>query len=81
MNSISLFTAIPLGAAFLTALLGRKIKGLPDWLGSLGTFSLLGLSIFSAVVVKNAGGQVKRIPFVTGFSTTDIIKRIVDLYT
>ena len=58
MNSISLFTAIPLGAAFLTALLGRKIKGLPDWLGSLSTFSLFGLSIFSLLVVKSAGGQL-----------------------
>ena len=37
--------------------------------------------IIGSDVVKKAGGQVKRIPFVTGFSTTDIIKKIVDLYT
>ena len=36
--------------------------------------------IIGADVVKRRGGQVKRIPFVTGFSTTDIITKIVDLY-
>jgi len=37
--------------------------------------------IIGADVVRGRGGEVKRIPFVTGFSTTDVIKRIVDLYT
>ncbi len=36
--------------------------------------------IIGADVVKRRGGEVKRIPFVTGFSTTDIIKTIVDLH-
>jgi len=36
--------------------------------------------IIGADVVKGKGGKVKRIPFVTGFSTTDIITKIVDLY-
>ncbi len=36
--------------------------------------------IIGADVVKKRGGEVKRIPFVTGFSTTDIIRTIVDLY-
>jgi len=36
--------------------------------------------IIGADVVKNRGGEVKRIPFVTGFSSTDIITKIVDLY-
>ncbi|MBW1784218.1 MAG: D-glycero-beta-D-manno-heptose 1-phosphate adenylyltransferase [Deltaproteobacteria bacterium] len=36
--------------------------------------------IIGADVVKNAGGQVRRIPFVTGFSTTDIIKKILTLH-
>ena len=36
--------------------------------------------IIGADVLKRRGGTVKRIPFVTGFSTTDIIKRVVDLY-
>jgi len=36
--------------------------------------------IIGADVVKKRGGEVKRIPFVTGFSTTDIITKIVGLY-
>jgi len=36
--------------------------------------------IIGADVVKKKGGKVKTIPFVTGFSTTDIITKIVDLY-
>ncbi len=34
--------------------------------------------IIGADVVKAAGGKVKRIPFVTGFSTTAIIEKILD---
>ena len=36
--------------------------------------------IIGSDVVKGAGGEVKRIPFVTGFSTTDIINRVVTRY-
>jgi len=36
--------------------------------------------IIGSNVVKQAGGEVKRIPFVAGFSTTDIIDRIVEKY-
>ena len=36
--------------------------------------------IIGSDVVKNRGGEVKRIPFVTGCSTTDIINRIVERY-
>ncbi len=36
--------------------------------------------IIGADVVKKAGGDVKRIPFVTGFSTTDIVNRVVERY-
>ena len=36
--------------------------------------------IIGAHVVKKRGGEVKRIPFVTGFSTTGIITKIVGLY-
>ena len=32
--------------------------------------------IIGADVVKEAGGEVKRIPFISGFSTTEIIKKI-----
>ena len=36
--------------------------------------------IIGSDVVKKAGGEVKRIPFVTGFSSTDIINRVVERY-
>jgi len=36
--------------------------------------------IIGADVVKAAGGEVKRIPFVAGFSTSAIIEKVVDLY-
>ena len=36
--------------------------------------------IIGADVVKAAGGEVRRIPFVKGHSTTDIIERIVRRY-
>jgi rfaE bifunctional protein nucleotidyltransferase chain/domain len=35
--------------------------------------------IIGADVVKGAGGEVKTIPFVTGFSTTDLIDRLREL--
>jgi len=35
--------------------------------------------IIGSDVVRKAGGEVKRIPFVEGFSTTDIIEKIQDL--
>jgi D-beta-D-heptose 7-phosphate kinase/D-beta-D-heptose 1-phosphate adenosyltransferase len=36
--------------------------------------------IIGADVVKADGGEVRRIPFVTGYSTTDIIDKIVRRY-
>jgi len=36
--------------------------------------------IIGADVVKANGGQVQRIPFVTGYSTTDIIHKILSRY-
>ena len=35
--------------------------------------------IIGADVVRKAGGEVMRIPYVSGFSTTDLIKKIKDL--
>jgi rfaE bifunctional protein nucleotidyltransferase chain/domain len=35
--------------------------------------------IIGSEVVKEAGGEVKRIPFVEGFSTTELIEKIRDL--
>ena len=36
--------------------------------------------IIGADMVKKRGGEVKRVPFVTGFSTTEIITKIAALY-
>jgi D-beta-D-heptose 7-phosphate kinase/D-beta-D-heptose 1-phosphate adenosyltransferase len=36
--------------------------------------------IIGSDVVKAAGGEVRRIPFVDGFSSTDIIEKIMELY-
>lgn len=63
MNSIPLFTIIPLACAFLIALAGKKIKGLPGFLSSMGIFTLAGLSVSSLfwfneskVLVYKVGG-------------------------
>jgi D-beta-D-heptose 7-phosphate kinase/D-beta-D-heptose 1-phosphate adenosyltransferase len=48
---------------------------LPDILVKGGDWSEE--EIIGADVVKAAGGEVKRIPFVTGFSTTAIIEKIL----
>ncbi len=57
------FTIIPLLAAFLIAFLGKKIKGLGDFLSSLGTLSLLVLSVYSIsevlahkIIIYKVGG-------------------------
>ena len=50
---------------------------LPDILVKGGDWSEE--DIIGADVVKKAGGEVKRIPYISGFSTTDIIKRIKDI--
>ncbi len=36
--------------------------------------------IIGADVVKAGGGEVRRVPFVKGYSTSDIIKKIAQLY-
>jgi len=50
---------------------------LPDILVKGGDWSEE--DIIGADVVKKAGGEVKRIPYISGFSTTDIIKKIKDI--
>jgi D-beta-D-heptose 7-phosphate kinase/D-beta-D-heptose 1-phosphate adenosyltransferase len=37
--------------------------------------------IIGGDAVKGAGGEVRRIPFVTGFSTSDLIEKILELYS
>jgi len=54
-NIIPLFTAIPLAGAFLTAIAGKKIKRLPDILGSLVTLTLLCLSIVAIKLTNTYG--------------------------
>ncbi len=53
-----LCVAVPLGGAFLTALLGRQIPRLPDLLGALATLGALLLSVWSVHVVNVYGTVV-----------------------
>ena len=46
-NIIPLFIIVPLAGAFLISIIARKSKKLPDFLGNLATFILLGLSVLS----------------------------------
>lgn len=52
---------------------------LPDILVKGGDWSEK--EIIGAGVVKEAGGEVRRIPFVAGFSTTDVIEKIIELHS
>ena len=54
---IPLFVAIPLGGAFLVALIGRKIPRLPDLMVSTASLFLLVLAIYS-VKLANAHGTI-----------------------
>ncbi len=49
---LPLFVIIPLGAAFLISLLGKKIEKIPDVLANSATLILLALSLHSFVLVK-----------------------------
>ncbi|MBL7069016.1 MAG: monovalent cation/H+ antiporter subunit D family protein [Candidatus Omnitrophica bacterium] len=61
MSIIPLFIAIPLGAAFLVSLFGRRIKILPDLLANLCTASLGILSLLSVGIVREHGMLVYKI--------------------
>ena len=52
---VPLCVAVPLGGAFLTALLGRKSARLPDVLGFLATLAALLLSLLTIRLVRDAG--------------------------
>ncbi|MBU0709528.1 MAG: hypothetical protein KJ793_02320, partial [Candidatus Omnitrophica bacterium] len=52
MNILPFFVIVPLAAAFLISLLGKKIKAIPDILGSLGALILLLLSLYSVKLVN-----------------------------
>ncbi|MFC1809491.1 complex I subunit 5 family protein [Candidatus Omnitrophota bacterium] len=49
---IPLFVALPLAGAFITALMGKKVKSLPDVVGSIITFALLCLSLYAVKVTS-----------------------------
>jgi len=57
VNVIPFFVIIPLAGAFLTSLIAKKIKKLPDILGNLTTFSLLGISVL-AIYLTNTHGTL-----------------------
>jgi multicomponent Na+:H+ antiporter subunit D len=54
-NLLPFFVAVPLGAAFLIALLGKRLSWIPDLLGFLATGGLLVLSFGSAQLVLTHG--------------------------
>jgi len=58
---LPLFVAIPLGAAFLNSLVGKKIRRLPDLLSGIATLCLAGLSIYSVILFKQSGIMVYKV--------------------
>src|SRR3989338_6309571 len=51
-NIIPLFVVIALAGAFITAIIGKKFKRLPDLIGSLSTALLLALSLYAVKIVS-----------------------------
>ncbi|MBA3062964.1 MAG: NADH/ubiquinone/plastoquinone (complex I), partial [Atribacteria sp.] len=54
-NIIPLFVAISLLGAFLTSIIGKRLKWLPDLIGSLTTLILLVLSLITVRIVATQG--------------------------
>ncbi len=54
-NILPLFVGISLAGAFLTSLVGKKLKWLPDLMGSLTTLILLVLSLITVQIVATQG--------------------------
>ena len=54
-NILPLFVGISLAGAFLTSLVGKKLKWLPDLMGSLTTLILLVLSLITVRIVATQG--------------------------
>jgi multicomponent Na+:H+ antiporter subunit D len=61
MKYLPFFIIIPLAAAIITALLGRRIKGLGDILTVLASFALLAFSFFSLKIVAAQGVAVYKL--------------------
>jgi len=60
-NILPLFVAIPLAVAFLTSLLGKKIKGLSDVASAIATFALAFISVYSVFLFKENGVLVYKV--------------------
>ncbi|MBA7498985.1 Na(+)/H(+) antiporter subunit D [subsurface metagenome] len=54
-NILPLFVGISLAGAFLTSIVGKKLKWLPDLMGSVTTFILLVLSLITVRIVATQG--------------------------
>ena len=54
-NILPLFVGISLAGAFLTSIVGKKLKWFPDLMGSLTTLILLGLSLITIRIVATQG--------------------------
>ncbi|MBU3912449.1 MAG: monovalent cation/H+ antiporter subunit D family protein [Candidatus Omnitrophica bacterium] len=52
---LPLFVVIPLGAAFLNSLIGKRIKGFSDVLSAIATCALACISIYSVFIFKDTG--------------------------
>ena len=64
------FSTSPIPYRVISALLPDVLVKGGDWAED---------RIIGADVVREAGGQVRRIPYIEGFSTTALIRRIRDL--
>lgn len=54
-NILPLFVGISLAGAFLTSIVGKKLKWFPDLMGSLTTLILLGLSLITIRILATQG--------------------------
>ncbi|MFC1703935.1 complex I subunit 5 family protein [Candidatus Omnitrophota bacterium] len=55
MSFIPLFTIIPLAAAFVISLIGKKLKGVGGAIAAFSTAALVVVSVYACFAVKNAG--------------------------
>ncbi|MFH1801046.1 MAG: monovalent cation/H+ antiporter subunit D family protein [Candidatus Omnitrophota bacterium] len=55
VNLLPLFVVVPLGGAFLTTIIGRRVKRLPDLVGVIATFCLFCFSVWAVAIVKQHG--------------------------
>ncbi|MDP6686068.1 MAG: proton-conducting transporter membrane subunit, partial [Candidatus Omnitrophota bacterium] len=58
---LPLFVLIPLAAAFLNSLIGKRLKGLSDLLSGVATATLVTLAIYSVFLFKSNGVMVYKV--------------------